>query len=523
MSKCWLLLKVQLLGLFNINRTFHTNNKKEKRQLISMGALMLFVVVIMVGYSAGMAVACAYFGRADALPPLILLVCAACTLIITFLKSNGVLFGFRDYDMVMSLPVKSWEVIISRLLSVYAMNLLISGVIMLPAIIVYGVTYSVSLSVWCMLVLSLFLASLLPMMISMVAGVIITAISVRFRYKNLLTILLSTVAILALLLGSFAVPEDEAVLAEIFDMVVQKVYSIYPMAKLYSEALMNDNWGRFGQFALISIGVSILFVVLLSAFYNKINSALFSVRSKGNYHLKELKTSTPFMALYKKELRRLISSPTYVMNTCFGAVMLLVLAIAFPFINLEYVGSEFGMVDIMSVIKPLAPWIITFLVSISSATSSAISLEGKSRWIMCSAPVTTKVVFNSKIAVSLSYMVPSILISSTLIAISLQTNFIETIALFVIPLLFCIFICVAGLVFNLKFPKYDWTSEYQAVKNSASGLATMGTGMGLVFAFYILTFLLIEIPWLTLLVAIVVLLPATVIIYRRITALKLYL
>ena len=159
MSKCWLLLKVQLLGLFNINRTFHTNNKKEKRQLISMGALMLFVVVIMVGYSAGMAVACAYFGRADALPPLILLVCAACTLIITFLKSNGVLFGFRDYDMVMSLPVKSWEVIISRLLSVYAMNLLISGVIMLPAIIVYGVTYSVSLSVWCMLVLSLFLAS----------------------------------------------------------------------------------------------------------------------------------------------------------------------------------------------------------------------------------------------------------------------------------------------------------------------------------------------------------------------------
>lgn len=308
MTKCWLLLKVQLLGFFNINRVIQTNDKKEKRLMIGMGALMLFVVIIMAGYSTGMAIACAYLGMADVLPPLILLVCAACTLVITFLKSNGVLFGFCDYDMVMSLPVKSSMVIISRLASVYAMNFLISSVIMLPSIIVYGTIYGVSLSVWCMMVLSLFLASLLPMIISMIAGAVITAVSVRFRYKNLLTIVLSTAAILALLLGSFAIPQEEAVLTELVASAVQSVYRIYPAAELYTNALVNNDWGSFGQFALISVGASVLFVMALSVFYARINSALFSVRGEGNYRLGTLKTSTPFKALYKKELRRLLSN-----------------------------------------------------------------------------------------------------------------------------------------------------------------------------------------------------------------------
>ncbi|WCF10896.1 hypothetical protein NDS46_14065 [Paenibacillus thiaminolyticus] len=522
MTKCWLLLKVQLLGFFNINRTLRTNDKKEKRRLVVMGAVMLFVLIIMVGYSAGMAIAFAHFGMADVLPPLILIVCAACTLVITFLKSNGVLFGFRDYDMVMSLPVKNSTIIISRLLSVYAMNFLISGVIMLPSIIVYGITYSVSLSVWCMLMLSLFLASLLPMIISMIAGVIITAISVRFRYKNLLTIALSTAAILALLVGSFAIPQEEAALTELVASAVQTVYRIYPVAELYTNALTNNDWGSFGQYALISVGASVLFVMLLSVFYAKINSALFAVRSKGNYRLGTLKTSTPFMTLYKKELRRLISSPIYAMNTCIGAVLLIVVSVAFLFINIEQIGNEVGLPDIMTWIKPMSPWIVTFFVAISTATSSSISLEGKSRWLMCSAPVTPTVIFNSKIAVSLSYLIPSIFISCTLLAISLQTGFIETIALFAIPLLYSVFISVVGLSFNLKFPKYDWTSEYHAVKQSVSVLATVGTGIGSVLVFYALTASLQAISaWIQLL-AIILIIAATLVVYRRLTTKALY-
>lgn len=523
MTKCWLLTKIQLLGFFNINRALHTNDAKEKRRLVAMGALMLFVVVLMAGYSTALAIVCARFGMADALPPLILMICAACTLVMTFLKSNGVLFGFRDYDMVMSLPVKNATVIVSRLLSVYAMNLLISCVIMLPSMIVYGTTYHVSPSVWCMLILSLPLASLLPMVLSMVAGLLITAVSVRFRHKNLAAILLSTAAILALLAASFAIPREEAAWTELITSSAQMVYRIYPAAELYANALTNNDWGSFGLFALLSIGASVLIVMLLSTFYNRIHAALFSVRTKRAYRLGTLKTSTPFQGLYKKELRRLLSSPIYAMNTVIGAILLLAAAVAFLIIDMEQIGHALGLPDALVWIKPMMPWIATFFVSISTATSSSLSLEGKSRWLMCSAPVPSTVIFNAKIAVSLSYLIPSVLISCTLLAISVQTNLAETIALFIIPLLFSVCISVIGLAYNLKYPKYDWTSEYHAVKQSASVLATIGTGFSSVLVFYVLT---ASFPafssWIQLL-AVVLIAAATIAVYKKISASALYI
>lgn len=523
MTKCWLLLKVQLYGFLDINRVLHTKDKKEKRRLVYMVLLMLFVFIIVVGYSAGIAVACVYLGMVDVLPPLILMVCAACTLVITFLKSNGVLFGFRDYDMVMSLPVKSSIVIISRILTVYAMNVLISGILMLPSMIVYGITCKAVLSVWCMMVLSLFLASLLPMITSMIAGVIITAISVRFRYKNLLSILLSTAVLLVFLAGSFTIPQEEAALKELITLTVKTTYRIIPPAKWYTNAIANNDWYSFGQYALISVGAGILFVMLLSLFYARLNSSLSAVRSKGSYHLGTLKTSTPFKALYKKELRQLTASPIYVMNSCIGAILLLVFTAILLFIDLEQITHALGLPEIILWIKPMIPWTVTFFVAISSATSASISLEGKSKWLMFSAPVSPTVIFNSKIAVSLTYLLPTVLISCSLLAVNLHTNIIETIFLLTIPLLYSIFISVVGLAFNLKFPVFDWKSEYYVVKQSVSVFATIGTGIASVLFFNILATLLSVIyPWI-LLLEILLIFAVTFVVYRRLTAQTFYM
>jgi ABC-2 type transport system permease protein len=159
----------------------------------------------------------------------------------------------------------------------------------------------------------------------------------------------------------------------------------------------------------------------------------------------------------------------------------------------------------------------------SASTTSAISLEGKSRWLMCSAPVQAKVIFDSKIAVSLTYLVPSVLISCTLFAVSLKTGFVETIALFAIPLLFSAFISVVGLAFNLKFPKYDWTSETQAVKQSTAVIATLGIGFGSAAVLYILSILLMNTPIITYLLAIALVLPVTMLVYKKISVRNLYI
>ena len=73
-----------------------------------------------------------------------MLVGAIAGAVAAFLKTNGVLFGFKDYDLVMSLPVPTSSVVLSRIASLYAMSLLFGVLVMVPAFAVYASAAGVS-------------------------------------------------------------------------------------------------------------------------------------------------------------------------------------------------------------------------------------------------------------------------------------------------------------------------------------------------------------------------------------------
>lgn len=95
---------------------------------------------------------------------------------------------------------------------------------------------------------------------------------------------------------------------------------------------------------------------------------------------------------------------------------------------------------------------------------------------MCSVPVRAIDIFNSKIAVNLTVICPFVLISAILLGFKMEVSFLQAVLLFIVPAVYACFISVLGMYMNVKFPKYDWTSEYYAVKGGAiSVLATMGS------------------------------------------------
>mgnify|MGYP006923435357 CR=1 FL=1 len=65
---------------------------------------MAAVVLFASAYSAGVAQGLVQIGLAEAVPLVAVLVGAIAGAVAAFLKTNGVLFGFKDYDLVMSLP-----------------------------------------------------------------------------------------------------------------------------------------------------------------------------------------------------------------------------------------------------------------------------------------------------------------------------------------------------------------------------------------------------------------------------------
>ena len=129
-----LLLKIQLLGLFGINKTLHADPAKAKRTLALAALVVAAVVLFASAYSAGVAQGLVQIGLGEAVPLVAVLVGAIAGAVAAFLKTNGVLFGFKDYDLVMSLPVPTSSVVLSRIASLYAMSLLFGVLVMVRAL-----------------------------------------------------------------------------------------------------------------------------------------------------------------------------------------------------------------------------------------------------------------------------------------------------------------------------------------------------------------------------------------------------
>ena len=117
-----LLLKIQLLGLFGINKALHANAAKAKRTLALAALVVVAIVAVVALYSVGVSEGMAQLGMVEAIPLVAVLVGAVAGAVAAFLKTNGVLFAFKDYDLVMSLPVPTLSVVLSRIASLYAMS-----------------------------------------------------------------------------------------------------------------------------------------------------------------------------------------------------------------------------------------------------------------------------------------------------------------------------------------------------------------------------------------------------------------
>ena len=106
-------------------------------------------------------------------------------------------------------------------------------------------------------------------------------------------------------------------------------------------------------------------------------------------------------------------------------------------------------------------------------------MEGFTRWILGTAPLRPWNIFLSKILVNLTLIVPMEFLSIVILATGMGVSGIDLILLIAVPTAYALFIPALGMAMNIRYPRYDWSSEYYAVKGgSVSMLGTLGIGLG---------------------------------------------
>ena len=354
-------------------------------------------------------------------------------------------------------------------------------------------------------------------------GVLISAISSRSKHKNILSLVLSTLIVLLIVAASTKAQNmntDE--ILNIGILFSNMTNEIYPPAALISKAVEQQNWLYFLVFVGMSVLISVIFVGIVAHFYQKMNTATFN-HSVAKFEGKILQVSSPLKAMYKREFARYFSCTIYALNSTIGMVLLLVVALLLLFISPEALEQQSNIIGLSQMLRQILPLVIAVFITMTSTASASLSLEGKNRWIMCSAPVRAIDIFNSKIAVNLTVICPFVLISAVLLGFKMGISLKQAILLCIVPTVYACFISVLGMYMNVRFPKYDWTSEYYAVKGGAISVpATMGVGMlsSLIPLFVCIAFQ--NICSLIMVATSILLLVFSIILYRQLQQYQLY-
>ncbi len=486
MKKTFRLISVQLGAA--LGDMLAIGKVRRKKPTMLYGGLIFFTVLmsaVSFFYSYMMGTGLKMFNSLELLPAI--MVSAACllTLMTTIFKVKGTIFGFRDYDLLMSLPVSTAAVVACRLIVLYSFNILFTIILILPMSIAYGILAGPGIGFYIMSLILMFIIPLVPIVVASVIGTFIAYIASRFRFNTALNIIFS-ISLLVIFFGmSFSLKGDGQELVDMGKALTDSVYSLYPLARLYTTAVISYDWLSFILFIAISVFAFMLYVVVVRLLFKRINTLIMTGRSRANYKLGELKTASPFKALYFRELKRYFSSTIYVMNTGIGIVLLTIAAVAGFFVDLENIlGGEqaFGL------IKDNVVLYLIFCIMLSCTTMASISMEGKNLWIIKSLPVSPMTVFRSKIAVNLTICSPALL-DVILFGIMFKISVGRLILLILITAAGSVFIAMFGLVINLMLPNFTWTSEVVAVKQSASTMVTIFSGFGfaaLLFLFVLL-------------------------------------
>ena len=490
---CFLLVKNRLMAQTGLNVFHYEKDKRKKNGKIAVMVAIGMCIAMLIGYCSAAAYGYAYLGLLELIPGMAMTISSVIVLFFTMFKTNGEFFGFRDYDMIMSLPIPISTVVNSRFVNMYLWNTFFTILVMLPMGTIYFIFEKVTFTGILFWILGMLLSPLIPTTIAAVFGAVITAFSSKFRYASAVASVLSIAAIVGLMVLSMSAGSQESGLSNLVDsktgnlnkevfsslapQISEQLNRTYPPVALFQRAVSKGDWVSFFLFAGISIGWYGLFVFLLSIKFRQINTALTSHQSKANYKMEKLYASSTLLALYKKTIARILKSTICATNLLIGCVMAILFSTAILVVGPEKMLKSMEMTPYLPVVKNAAGYVIAAMVSMTNTASVSLALEGKNIWLIQSLPIPPKKLYDSYLLTNLTFTLPTSVLCAIFFCIAFKVDVMTAFIIMLTPVAFSLFTAVMGIFIGNRLAYYDWQDEVQLVKQSMMSLFGMLGGM----------------------------------------------
>ena len=472
-----LLLKKQLMEIF---RAYYYDAKKNKARskaatiaYIAMFAVLM--VVVLGGIFTLLSVKrCAPMAQAG----MGWLYFALMGLLAVFLGVFGSVFNTyaslylaKDNDLLLSMPIPVCVLLTSRLLGVYLMGLLYSGIVILPAVIVYWAVAGVTLANVLGGVLLTALISVFVMTLSCALGWVVAKISL-LKHKSFVTVVISLAFFGAYYFFYFRamalIQELLANLAVYGAAVKDGAYPIYLFGSVGT-----------GDAIIVTVFVAALFALmwaLISRSFLKTATAT-GKTARTVYRETTVRQKSIPAALLGREFAHFGAS--HMLNCGLGTFLMPVCALLILWKGGEFLSTVETLLDGLEGSVPVMLSIcLCGVASMNDMTAPSVSLEGKSLWLMQSLPVTPWQVLKAKLSMQIILTAVPMALCIACAAAVYPFLPVQLLMMTLLVMSYVVLMALFGLFLGVKNPILTWTNEISPIKQSAPAMIALFGSFG---------------------------------------------
>ncbi|MEG0327851.1 MAG: hypothetical protein RR565_04305 [Erysipelothrix sp.] len=405
----------------------------------------------------------------------------------------SIFYFSKDIDSLIVLPLKPWEILISKFLATLVSLYVTISFIVLPLFVSLLIRVHPSFLSMIIYWISVILLPIIPLSIALIVIVILMAFIPFFKNKNIYTYLTMVfslgIAFIFMSIGnsmsSGADGLDTLMIAlqQGNNSLMNSLNTFIPTVKWLSDAFIFIDFKSL-IFAILFATVlpcAVLFVIQ-NLYFNAvvgIDEQSSKKKSLTSSQLKrENKQSKRYVSIMKYDWMTIKRTPTFMMNYLVMYIIMPVMML-FPIITKGGFSEVFAIQDMIietvSVISPMRLTITVTVVgflgsivlgSMSSISSTAISREGQSILSFKSMPFSLMELIHAKILLGsiTTLILPTIF--GIIAVIYLKLNPLYLILFVLAAILGAFAINTIEISMDVFFPKLDWENEVQAVKQN---------------------------------------------------------
>lgn len=494
MRKAWALTKIYINSVYGIKGYINELKTGKKVTLKILGVIALIILMIasfapmLVGFNLILYSGLKPVNQQGVLITSAVITATMFTLVFGLVSIIATYFVDKERDIVLSMPIKPWYLLFAKFVVNYISEVLITALILLPPIIIFGIKESMGITFYAAGLVTLFFVPLIPITLCYFLLIPIMKFANFLKKKDVIMILSGVLGIgFAIVIQIFSskmvnYQQNPAAMLQTFTApngLVSIIGSAYYPSIMATKGILDINSVsgivNLLLFALISVLLVILLLNLMSGPYlnsnigsdeiKKANKKFSDVQFKS-----EFKKKSSLSSLTMREIKLMNREPIFFMNGPMVIILMpLIIGIMF-FIQKQNMSELFQQINRISAatyyITLAVAGIGMFLGVTGSPSSSAISREGKAFMQIKSMPVDPKKYVDAKLLHSIIIGVIASIVACILGYTIVNLPLINCVIAFVISNLLMLPIFMAGLMLDLKWPKLLWDNPVKAMKQN---------------------------------------------------------